>query len=209
MEGSSQPQSLSTVGFETAKENMAYDTQLLMHLPDDRPMVRVYLWQTPGITVSFKQTCPAHMAHIDHAIRPTGGGIVYHSPGDVVFALASHNHVPKQKPTHILTMISSKINHALALANVSLDAGPLPGLKDPSFCQTYPTPFELSVNGKKICGLTIRQFKTNWLVQGIIHASPTHQSLHPFVLSDHQITTQFDSLSIQKHLINALSSSII
>lgn len=202
---------IHTHAFDSAKANMQFDEQLLLTLKENERVVRVYVWQSPGLTFSFKQTCPKEMAIIDHAIRITGGGIVCHSPGDVVFSIAGHANdaaVPKS-PRKKLDMVSNQLKQSLMDANVALDDAPLPFEKDLAFCQSYPTPFELSINGKKICGLTIRQFKTNWLIQGILHAQPTHPVFYPWIPDAQHLDLQLDSAHIQQTLIQALKLSII
>ena len=194
-----------TTSFKEARDNMAYDKSLLEHLKSNERVERYYQWQTPGITYSFKQQCPDHLTHIDHSIRITGGGIVFHSPGDVVFCIASHQndpHFPK-KPKDKLHLVSNHIKQALILAKVPLDQKTPPSFKDHAFCQSYPTPFELSVHGQKICGLTIRQFKTKWLIQGVIHASNTHSSLSMHMDNHQIIHSVLNSNDIHRHLINA------
>ena len=62
---------------------------------------------------------------------------------------------------------------------------------------------------EKICGLTIRQFKTNWLIQGILHAQPTHPVFYPWIPDAQHLDLQLDSAHIQQTLIQALKLSII
>jgi lipoate-protein ligase A len=178
--------------FDTAQQNMDFDEQLLTQQCGNERIERYYIWKKPGITTSFKQDCPDALRLMDHAKRLTGGGIVFHSPGDIVFSIISSKYdteFPK-KPSEKLNFVSKRIKTLLVQSDVTLDTMPSNGLKDINYCQYYPTPFELSVHGKKICGLTIRQYKTTWMIQGIIHASKSHKSFIPFLNKDSMLTIQ-------------------
>ena len=163
-------------GFNTAAKNMNYDNELLNRLMPDQRIERFYIWQLPGITYSYKQTCPDQLSKLDSSSRLTGGGIVFHTPGDIVFSLVGWNNDPQygQKMKEKLTVLSDRITAALIDVGVKIDSTASNMSSDLNFCATYPTPFEVAVNNEKIMGLTIRQFKSKWLIQGIIHTKPTH-----------------------------------
>jgi lipoate-protein ligase A len=163
-------------GFNTAAENMSYDNELLHRLMPNQRIERFYIWQQPGITYSYKQTCPKQMSKVDSSSRLTGGGIVFHTPGDIVFSLVGWNNDPQygQKMKQKLTVLSDRITTALVHVGVEIDSKASKISLDLNFCATYPTPFEVAVNNEKILGLTIRQFKSKWLIQGVIHTKPTH-----------------------------------
>ena len=73
--------------FKTAQENMDYD-ETLLELKERRGICRLYQWQNqPSITLPYNRTLPTELIDIDHAHRPTGGGIVFHSPGDLLFTI--------------------------------------------------------------------------------------------------------------------------
>ena len=187
-------------GFETAHRNMHYDEELLNQLQPEERIERFYIWQQPGITYSYKQTCPENMQHFDHSSRLTGGGIVFHSPGDIVFSIAEWRHDPeftgglKQR----LAVISDHIKQALTKQNIQLDAIQATSEINHRYCHQYPTPFEITVNDQKIVGLTIRQFKTKRLIQGIIHTKPAASCFHPFF----DLSIQIDHEQLLSHLLN-------
>ena len=162
--------------FQTAFENMDYDKGLLDALKPSSRIERFYIWQNPGITYSYKQKCPENLTYIDHSDRLTGGGIVFHTPGDIVFSLVGWNNDPDygQSMKGKLCVLSKRITSALKKSGINIDNQVSEVAKDLNFCSTYPTPFEIAVNNQKIVGLTIRQFKLKWLIQGIIHTKPTH-----------------------------------
>ena len=161
--------------FQTAFENMNYDQDLLNELKPNTRIERFYSWQSPGITYSYKQKCPESLSDIDHSNRLTGGGIVFHTPGDIVFSLVGWNDDPDygQSMKGKLCVLSKRITSALKKSGIAIDSVATEVVKDLNFCSTYPTPFEIAVNNQKIVGLTIRQFKLKWLIQGIIHTKPT------------------------------------
>lgn len=161
--------------FQTPFENMNYDQDLLNELKPNTRIERFYSWQSPGITYSYKQKCPESLSDIDHSDRLTGGGIVFHSPGDIVFSLVGWNNDPDygQSMKGKLCLLSKRIRSALIKSGITIDKQVTEVVKDLNFCSTYPTPFEIAVNNQKIVGLTIRQFKLKWLIQGIIHTKPT------------------------------------
>ena len=193
----------STQTFETAFENMSFDETKLNILEENIRFERYYIWKNPGITYSFKQECPENMKSLDHSIRLTGGGIVFHSPGDLVFSIASSNndpHYPK-KSKDKLTAISSRLLQAFKHVGIELDKDQYLGKLDYTYCQSYPTPFEISLNKKKICGLTIRQFKSKWLIQGSIHTKETHPEFFPFLDKSERIKSNLDTVSLLEYLI--------
>ena len=52
----------NTQSFQTALENMMFDEHLLNDLKPNQRIIRIYKWQQPGITFSYKQSCPEEMA---------------------------------------------------------------------------------------------------------------------------------------------------
>ena len=161
--------------FESATENMRFDEQLVDQLQRGCRLERFYIWQVPGITYSYKQECPVDMRHIDSSSRLTGGGIVFHTPGDIVFSLVGWNTDPLYacRMKGRLDVVSKRIQVAFNAMGVSLDQNANAPKTDLNFCASYPTPFEISIQNQKVVGLTIRQFKDRWLIQGVIHTQPT------------------------------------
>lgn len=176
--------------FSTAEENMRYDDKLLQSLYPNQRMIREYRWQHPGITFSYKQQCPEYLNPFDVSKRVTGGGIVFHSPGDIVFSVIGWRSDPifNGSLKQILVTISNHIRESLADAGIHVDTGPSYTAVNHQFCTQYPTPFELAVNGEKICGLTIRRLKDRWLVQGIVHLQKTHVSFNSVTKHEHRLT---------------------
>ncbi len=189
--------------FISAAQNMQCDEELLNNLKSKERIERFYIWQNPGITFSYKQKCPDQMINLDHSVRVTGGGIVFHSPGDLVFSISSSNDDPQfpKKSKDKLLLISQRIQNAFQSANIVLDHHKPSITRDYNFCQSYPTPFEIIYKGNKICGLTIRQFKTKWLIQGVIHTQPTHPIFYPFLSESNRIKSTIDGHQILEKII--------
>ncbi len=202
---------------KTAQKNMDFDRSLLKKAIDSPTdtHIRVYEWLTPGVTYPDRQILPPELAHIDHGHRPTGGGIVFHSPGDIVICII----IPKPKivSPRLLHGIVSKVATLIQIAfqscglNVSQktsDETENSASQNLAFCKTYFSPSELYFNGNKMCGLTLKRYKDHILIQGVIHLqdakgwfkdiSPEFtQYLHHAKLP---ITSQEISEAIQKKL---------
>ena len=181
--------------FQTAKENMDYDAHLIQHLQENTRIERQYRWQLPSITISYKQECLPELIHLDHAKRVTGGGIVFHSPGDIVFSIAFWDSDTVYTGTikNKLAILAKKIQHKLTASGVDIDQKANPSPINYERCSQYPTPFEIMVKGKKICGLTIRKFRERYLIQGILHTENSHNAFLPFTC----INERFSSLGAE------------
>lgn len=165
----------------TAKENMDFDRNLLTQAisqPEDI-FVRVYSWQNAGITLPEKRPVPSLLNSTDLSTRPTGGGIVFHSPKDLVLCL-----VLPLKMTQIPNPLKSKLHWvsewiASAFKEQSIIAHRQAtdiSDKNLSFCKGYFSPSELYVGTEKVCGLTLRRYRHHVMIQGIIHLSNSQAS---------------------------------
>ena len=178
----------------SAAENMQFDESLLNTLKQHQRIERWYTWQTPGITISYKQKCPDHLNQIDHAKRMTGGGIVFHSPGDIVFSISCWLDDPNLpgSPIQKLTALSHRIQDVLTHSDIALDKTATSSPINYDYCTSYPTPFEIIIHGQKRCGLTIRKFRKKCLIQGIIHCAKTDPSFASFISLPQQFTSQLN-----------------
>ncbi|MFT5171261.1 MAG: lipoate-protein ligase A, partial [Candidatus Marinamargulisbacteria bacterium] len=158
-------------GFGSAAENMAFDEALLDSRALFDRVIRAYIWQRPGVTYSYNKPAPDPIAELDRSSRPTGGGLVFHSPGDIVFSIV----VPVDdlvidgplKEKMVRLSMASRL--ALGQVGISVD-GKVVAKRAPNitFCNAYPNPFELYVGGEKVVAMTLRRIKTRVLVQGIV-----------------------------------------
>jgi len=159
---------------ESPEKNMRYDDELLkLTLADQQIRLRVYLWQTKGITYPKSVGYMLDYASIAQAERSTGGGIVFHSSGDVVWSLcilASDPRLPfktKEKLYWISQWLLKSISHYCPIVEVEGEA--LREVVDLKYCATYPNPYELIVADKKVAGIAVRRYREVIMAQGVIH----------------------------------------
>ena len=159
---------VSEISFPTAAENMAFDDSLL-HASDR--CFRLYDWQTPGLTYSYKQTLPEDLMAIDHAKRLTGGGIVFHSQGDLVFSCSAglDDHLFPKSLRGKMGWFSDLFAAAFSDCGIALMPSAASGPQNLAFCNTYHNPFELYYENEKIVALTLRKQRYRFIIQGIIH----------------------------------------
>jgi lipoate-protein ligase A len=165
-------------GFESAQENMALDQQVFQTQKKDptKRWFRVYPWQKPGITYPKTRDIPSDFHLLDCAKRETGGGIVFHCPGDIVFSCVAQLTDPyfpkklKEKLAHFATIFETSLatldNHT---TRETLSVTP----KDITFCKTYLNPYELFIDGHKTVAFSLKKTRDWFLVQGIVHVVPT------------------------------------
>lgn len=162
--------------FATAVENMAFDAQIAERCQQDQNRYfRLYLWQTPGITYAAQHGLPSEAQHWDHAARLTGGGIVFHQPGDVLLTCVTNLDDPlfAGKFKDKLFFFPQLIHAVFQDLGIMLD--PVKQCKTTmhKYCAQYDSPYELTYQGKKILGVSVRKWKTVWMVQVIITLSTT------------------------------------
>ncbi len=160
--------------FDSAAQHMNHDRALFDQKPDC--LVHYYRWPIPSVTYTYKQALPEDLAPIDHAQRYTGGGMVFHCPGDIVVcyvAALDHSDFPKKLKDKVV-VAQRHIAAALTDCGVSAQVNPNPGPRNLMFCQAYHSPYELYYQGDKIVALSLRCNRTHFMIQGIIHMQPTH-----------------------------------
>jgi len=165
--------------FETAAENMAFDRDCIGRLVNQEipAFLRIYTWQQRGLTQSEKRPIPTPLQPIDHAYRSTGGGIVFHCPGDIVFATGAPIHYNKL-PTTIkerCDWMSEQLAMALQSVGVPVTRSlPKTTTRDAiTFCSAYHNPYELVVGDNKIVGIAVKRTRQYMVFQGVIHVRKT------------------------------------
>ena len=201
--------------FDTAAENMRYDEHLLSQAADTT-VLRWYEWQKPGITISHRQTdIPAALDQFDASGRITGGGLLFHSPGDLVFGLVG-SLTDLRWGTGLkakLCLISKAAQQALTQAGFR----PLPTTTDPAFqnrafCHTYQSPYEIAVGSEKIVALTLRKMRHHFIVQGIFHLNDNHRDFkldtewHPYL--SHGLITPPRAVEIGQQFEGVLTAAL-
>jgi lipoate-protein ligase A len=151
---------------DTGEANMAQDRVLLAELQAGRrkrPVVRLYTWKRPTISLGTNQICDEVVARTeamrlgyDIVKRPTGGRALLHK-GDICYLIAAHkDHHPF---FHSLTSTYRAIGTSIAdmMRSLGIDLANLPvtvtdSRKSFNPCFAMLSPFEVTVAGKKICG---------------------------------------------------------
>ena len=192
---------------------MKYDEHHVKTLVSNERKVRVYVWQKPGLTYSYKQTVPHDLSSQCHAIRVTGGGIVFHSPGDVVFSVTAATDdrcfsgpILKGK----MRWISDTTQSMFKQLGIDVDPNhPEGNVLQNDFCSGYVNPYECHVNGQKVAAFTIRRYKTAFIIQGIIHVSSNKNTFdafaqyHPFLTNGLSYAC-LDSMTVRDQLIQVI-----
>jgi lipoate-protein ligase A len=151
---------------DTGAANMAQDRAILAELQTGRrkrPVVRLYAWERPTISLGTNQICDEVVEKIeamrlgyDIVKRPTGGRALLHK-GDICYLIAAHkDHHPL---FHTLTSTYRAIGTSIAdmMRSLGIDLANLPvtgtdSRKSLNPCFAMLSPFEVTVAGKKICG---------------------------------------------------------
>ena len=156
--------------FVLAKDNMDYDAALFKK---QEPFVRLYTWQSPGLTYAYRQTLPHDLQTIDNSVRITGGGIVFHCPGDLVFSIAL---MLDGSFKACLQRIQAAVLKPLLLCQPHIqDTHASSGDINRAYCAGYHSPYELSVDHHKVFGIAAKKNKRHICVQGILHVTPSNR----------------------------------
>lgn len=175
--------------FSNSNENMNFDRDLLEQASTTTSNIylRIYTWSVPGITIPEKRTLPPDLSHCDSSTRPTGGGVVFHAPGDLVFCLIFPLKSPlfpgtlKEKLLLVSTWIRNSLSEQDVHAHHTQENKDYRNLQ---FCKGYFSPSELYIGSEKICGLTLRRFRKHVMIQGILHLKDSEKAF-PNLLNYH------------------------
>ena len=111
--------------FNTALDNMSYDDTLFHHLNETgERFFRIYQWKVPGITQSVKRHIPTDLKGYDYSKRLTGGGVVFHCPGDMVWSLGgtlTDSYFPKTNSDK-MDWISTLFKTSFSRIGIDLDS---------------------------------------------------------------------------------------
>jgi len=178
-------------GYQNGATHMAVDKALSKFCSDTRPVLRVYGWQPPAISIGFHQdvdalqmdTCRRH--GIDVVRRPTGGGAIFHAH-EVTYSVI----VPRQHPLFaqnslaIYNAISAALVNALTKHGIRLQrVTHSDGLADFNdyvnqvACFATSANYEIKFRGRKLVGSAQRRFKKAVLQHGSIILGPQHLRL--------------------------------
>ncbi len=172
-----------------AKAHMQEDFDLVeggAFIPDG-PTLRFYSWaQNGAITLGRFLARDALVCEdvcqergVDIALRPTGGGLLLHTPSDISFTLflpSYHPAISKNPKDNYSSIhkyiyrafekISSKrIEHEVVESTITSER--------PIYCMASYTPYDIVLNGRKIGGSACRITKKGLLFQASIFIEPS------------------------------------
>lgn len=179
--------------------NMARDAALLAgHRPGDDPVLRLYRWDPPAVTIGYNQDLRAfdakalRAAGYDLVRRPTGGRAILHAD-ELTYAVVGSSPGPLFGRSLHDSYLS--INRALTafLADLGLQAEVLAGESLAQArgvsCFRSAGRHEIRVGGRKIIGSAQRRQRGVFLQHGSILTGPGHRDLPRFLKgSDHGAT---------------------
>lgn len=173
----------SKESFHNAQLNMEYDAYLVKKLARKKYdfFMRFYEWQHPGITITEKKHLPENLHHLDHFWRPTGGGIVFHSPGDCVFSMGLLSTlIPKNMTSkELLSILSEWLGNVLESLHLKTVTRASETNRNLQFCNGYFNPYERYLKNIKCIALAMKKRKDMILIQGVIHITPnTHVDMY-------------------------------
>lgn len=161
----------------SAAANMALDDVLLRTAAQrSRPLLRVYSWLRPAVSIGYFQKFPDHLSSRYEIVRrPTGGGLVYHVD-DTTFTLVA----PPGHALHKLTTAEAYSAIHKTVATVLDAALHEAALKSPGGqyeCFEQPVAGDVVRAGRKLAGGAQRRNRDGLLHQGSIAAHVTAEQL--------------------------------
>ncbi len=177
----------------SAAFNMALDEALVRIAAErGRPLLRVYSWLRPAVSIGYFQKFPAHLAERYEIVRrPTGGGLVYHGEDTTYTVVVPPDHrLYTMSTTDTYCAIHKAVAAACELCSRESHSRPsgapprkrfaatIPALRKAQVasphgfyeCFQRPVAGDVVVDGKKLAGAAQRRTKWGLLHQGSIAA---------------------------------------
>lgn len=178
-----------TDSFATSAQNMRFDEQLLDQFlrSSGDPIFRFYEWQNRGLTYSEKRIPDSTLLTIDHSPRVTGGGVVFHGPGDIVFSIIMGTKDPRfpRQLKGKMVWVSDYVRTLFESVEVPLTMGSAHNMEqDILFCNSYYNPYELYFGKEKVCGIALRKYREAVVFQGVIHLTSSFDH-YPELVSEY------------------------
>lgn len=158
--------------------NMSVDESLLLHAPGAPPVLRLYSWREPSVSLGVRQEPPAWLPRcaalgVPAVRRATGGGAVLHA-GDLTYAVVAPADAPDLP--HDLRGSYEWIRARLVagLSQAGLAARPSrarPGADRLELCFAGATGYEVELDGEKLVGSAQRRTRHAFLQHGSIRLS--------------------------------------
>ncbi len=183
----------------TAQNLMEKDSVLLHQLEPEAPCIlHLYEWAQPCLTYGYFTPLSdyLHLSELkamglEAAIRPTGGGIIFHLT-DLAFSVLipadskyfSTNTL--ENYAFINRQVTQVINSFLktSLTNLQESTQTPSHSNTPRFCMAHSTIYDLVIDGKKVGGAAQRRTKKGLLHQASISVSPPPIELLDRVIKD-------------------------
>ena len=151
---------------------MAVDEVLLRTAAQrGRPLLRVYSWTKPAVSIGYFQKFPATDCEVVR--RPTGGGLVYHGD-DTTFTVVA----PPGHPLHRMRTSDAYCAIHEAVARVTgAELQPTGTAHGQYECFQQPVAGDVMADGRKLAGGAQRRNRDGMLHQGSIAARVTGEQL--------------------------------
>lgn len=160
--------------------NMAIDETLLLNINKiGSPLIRIYGWNTPSISIGYVQDLAAVNAPAYTFVRrPTGGGIVYHDKDLTYTAVVPVEHpickLDRMESYHVFHRAVLKVLAFFGLrASLSDDSHPVPD-RATMQCFITPTRYDVLCDSKKYAGAAQRRTRDGILHQGSVMLSASN-----------------------------------
>ena len=150
--------------YPTAAGNMMRDRVCLQA---GQPCVRFIEWPQASVTYPDARPLLGEWPGLDHSARPTGGGVLLHSPGSLVLSMVIPL-VGKESFKRYLGLVQEWAMGVLAQVGVDVERGSASGV-NMAYCTTYHNPYEIRFRDEKVMALAVKKDRSACLIQGIIH----------------------------------------
>jgi lipoate-protein ligase A len=158
-----------------AATNMAVDEVLLKTATQRRrPLLRVYSWRNPAISIGYFQKFPRQLEGAREIVRrPTGGGLVHHGQDTTYTVVFPPGHPLSEMSTADAYCALHKAVAAAMKVESELHAAPAQSPWGAYECFQKPVAGDVVADGKKLAGAAQRRTKWGLLHQGSIAARLT------------------------------------
>ncbi len=203
-----------------AAENMALDEMMLDRATRiDCPILRIYSFDPPGITVGRNQNVleildmkAIRSDGIEVARRITGGGALLHE-GEVTYCIASRNGtgVFACRPIESFRMVAEAVVEALKAlgldANISRRSFPSGNFGISASCLSSTTRWEITVRGKKVAGAAQRVRDGAFLQHGSVFLGPGSERIEKYLL-EKALCEWENSTNVEEELGERISNEV-
>jgi len=159
--------------------NMAVDEALLRAAVErGRPLLRVYSWRQPAVSIGYFQKFPTQLADDYEVVRrPTGGGVVYHIKDTTYTVVVPPGHsLHAMKTTDAYCVLHRAVAAAFE-AQPQLHKAELHSPQGQYECFQKPVHGDVVTDGRKLAGGAQRRTKSGMLHQGSIDAKLSAEQL--------------------------------